>query len=71
MFFILKTWRRVQTDSPPRKKLPLKSPALLGLKYRAYEIALNPKYDRYQKSLTSMAYKSFDKKTGQDQEREQ
>ena len=32
------------------------------LKERAYEIARNSKYDRYQRELTSMVYKCFDKK---------
>ena len=30
-------------------------------KYRADEIARNPKYDGYQRVLASMAYKFFDK----------
>ena len=34
------------------------------LKDRAYEIAINPKYDGYQKGLASMVYKLFDKKAG-------
>ena len=34
------------------------------LKDRAYEIALNPRYDRYQRGLASMMYKIFDKKIG-------
>ena len=33
------------------------------LKDRAYEIASDPKYDGYQRSLTSMVYKFFDKKS--------
>ena len=33
------------------------------MKDRAYGIAMNPKYDEYQKRLASMVYKSFDKKT--------
>ena len=33
------------------------------LKDRAYEIAINRKYDGYQKQLASMVYKVFDKKT--------
>ena len=32
------------------------------LKDRAYEIARNSKYDRYQRALASMIYKFFDKK---------
>ena len=34
------------------------------LKDRAYEIAINPKYDSYQRVLASMVYKFFDKETG-------
>ena len=34
------------------------------LKDRAYEIAINPKYDGYQRVLANMVYKFFDKKTG-------
>ena len=34
------------------------------LKNKAYEVALNPKYDGYQRRLPSMAYKCFDKKIG-------
>ena len=30
---------------------------------RAFNIAKNPKYDRYQRGLASTAYKFFDKKT--------
>ena len=37
------------------------------LKDRAYNIAINPKYDGYQKGLASVVYKFFDKK--QDRER--
>ena len=33
------------------------------LKDRAYKIARNCKYDRYQRALTIMVYKFFDKKT--------
>ena len=33
------------------------------MKDRAYEIARNRGYDRYQRALASMAYKFFDKKT--------
>ena len=32
------------------------------LKDRVYEIALNPKYNEYQRGLPSMMYKFFDKK---------
>ena len=34
------------------------------MKDRAYKIAINPKQDGYQRGLTSIAYKFFDKKTG-------
>ena len=34
------------------------------LKNRTYEIAINPKYDGYQKVLASMVYKILHKKTG-------
>ena len=34
------------------------------LKDRAFEIARNHTYDGYQRALTSMAYKGFNKKTG-------
>ena len=33
------------------------------LRDKAFYIAKNPKYDRYQRGLTSMVYNSFDKKT--------
>ena len=33
------------------------------LKYKAFKIANNPKYDGYQRGLTSMVYKFFDKKS--------
>ena len=34
------------------------------MKDGAYEIAINPKYDSYQRGLASMVCKFFDKKTG-------
>ena len=34
------------------------------LKYRAFEVARNCKYDEYQRALASMIYKIFDQKTG-------
>ena len=34
------------------------------MKDRAYEIAVNPKYDGYQRVLASMVYNFFDKETG-------
>ena len=34
------------------------------MKDRAYEIAINSKYDGYQRGLASMVYKLFDKKMG-------
>ena len=33
------------------------------LKEKAFKIASNPKYDRYQRGLASMVYKFFDKKS--------
>ena len=33
------------------------------LRDKAFSIAANPKYDRYQLGIASMVYKSFDKKT--------
>ena len=33
------------------------------LRDKAFNIAKNPKYDRYQRGLASMVYKFFDKKT--------
>ena len=32
-------------------------------RYKAFNIAKSPKYDRYQRVLASMLYKSFNKKT--------
>ena len=32
------------------------------LRYKAFNIAKNPKYDGYQRRLASMVYKYFDKK---------
>ena len=34
------------------------------MKDKAYEIAINPKYDGYQRGFSSMLYKFFDNKTG-------
>ena len=34
------------------------------MKDRAYEIAINSKYDGYQRGLASLVYKLFDKKMG-------
>ena len=34
------------------------------MKERAYEIAIYPKYDGYQRGLASMVYTLFDKKAG-------
>ena len=33
-------------------------------KDRAYQIALNPQYDGYERGLSNMVYNCFDKKTG-------
>ena len=38
------------------------------LNYSDYEIAVNTKYDGYQRGLASMVYKFFDKKKKQDRE---
>ena len=50
---------------PPfaQEKLPSKSPSLLGLRDKAFDIAKNPTHDGYQRGLTSMVYKFFDKKS--------
>ena len=34
------------------------------MKDRVYQIAINPKYDIYQRGLAGMVYKIFNKKTG-------
>ena len=34
-----------------------------SLRYKAFNIAKNPKYDGYQRELASMVYKFFDKKS--------
>ena len=34
------------------------------MKDRAYNIAINPKHDKYQKRLASVVYKCFEKKIG-------
>ena len=54
--------RGCQIYAPLQEKLPSKSPALLGLRDKAFNIAKNPKFDRYQRGLASMVYKFFDKK---------
>ena len=46
------------------KDLPKRTISEKILKYRAYEIARIPKYDVYQRGLTSIVCKFFDKKTG-------
>ena len=33
------------------------------MRYKAFKIASDPKYDSYQKGLASMVYKFFDKKS--------
>ena len=33
------------------------------LRDKAFDVAKNPKYDRYQRGLASMVYKFFDKKS--------
>ena len=34
------------------------------MKDKVYQIAMNSKYDRYQRGLASIVYKFFDKETG-------
>ena len=43
--------------------LPRRTDADKALCYEAFYIAKNPKYDGYQRVLTSVAFKSFDKKS--------
>ena len=45
------------------KDLPTRTASDKILHNKAFNIAKNPKHDRYQKGLASMVYKSFDKKT--------
>ena len=45
------------------KDLTKRTAADKVLRNKAFNIAKNPKYDRYQRGLASMVYKSFDKKT--------
>ena len=45
------------------KNLDKKNWIIYIFKSRAFEISSNPKYDRYQRGLTSMVYKFFDKKS--------
>ena len=45
------------------KDLAKKAAANKVLRDKAFNIAKDPKYDRYQRGLASMIYKSFDKKT--------
>ena len=44
------------------KDLTKRTAADKVLKNKAFNVAKNPKYDRYQRGLASMAYKFFDKK---------
>ena len=46
-----------------RKDLINRTEADKVLRDKAYDIASNPKYDGYQRSLASMVYKFFDKKS--------
>ena len=43
--------------------LALRTASDIILRHEAFNIAKNPKYDRYQRGLASMVYKSFDKKS--------
>ena len=45
------------------KDLAGRIPSDKMLRDKAFNIAKNPKYDRYQRALASMVYKFFDKKT--------
>ena len=45
------------------KDLAGRIPSDKMLRDKAFKIAKNPKYDRYQRALASMFYKFFDKKT--------
>ena len=44
------------------KDLKTRTAADKNLRDKAFDIAKNPKYDGYQRGLTSMVYKFFDKK---------
>ena len=46
------------------EKIGLREIFQIRIKKRAYEIAINPKYDGYQRTLASMVYRIFDKKNG-------
>ena len=45
------------------KDLTKRTAADKALRDKAFNIAKDPKYDRYQRGLASMVYKFFDKKT--------
>ena len=45
------------------KDLPRRTTSDKVLRDKAFNIAKNPKYDKYQRGLASMVYKFFDKKT--------
>ena len=45
------------------KDLKRRTASEKDLTYKAFNIIKNPKYDRYQRGLASMIYKSFDKKS--------
>ena len=45
------------------KHLNRRTPADKVLRDKAFNIAKNPKYDKYQRRTVSMVYKSFDEKT--------
>ena len=51
----------VYTDS---KDLAKRTASDMILKSKTYEVALDPKYDGYQRGLPSMVYTFFDKKIG-------
>ena len=45
------------------KELERKTQSDKVLKYKAFQISSNPKYDGYQRGLASMVYKFYDKKS--------
>ena len=45
------------------KDLPRRTDSDKALRDKAFNIAKNPKYDGYQRGLTSMVYNFFDKKS--------
>ena len=58
-----KTCFQHDSVSADHKDLINRTEADKVLRYKAYDIASNPKYDGYQRGLASMVYKFFDKKS--------